>query len=505
MRAPAPGSADGATAGLGAPAGLGGPIELDDAVEQYAAGAVLLDPRGARLLRLSPAGQEAVRRLGTVAAGSAGEGALRRRLLAAGLAHPRPGVPPPELGQKVCVLVPVRDRPEALARCLDAVARAGPKGLEVVVVDDGSLEPARTAAVAAAAGARLVRRSESGGPAVARNTGLAGLERPLVALLDSDCRPAPGWLERLAGHLDDPSVVAVAPRVREVLDGGSVRARYGASRSPLDLGPHPAEVTSGGRVSYVPSAALLLRREALEVGFDPGLRYGEDVDLVWRLLAGGGRVRYAPEAHVEHDGPGSWAGLLGRRFRYGTSAGPLARRHGSALAPLRLAPGTAAGVLGALSGWPGLAAGSLAVATVRLVRRVGPAGVPARRAARLALAGTAGGAEAAGRAGWMLFAPLLVTAARPRSSPEGARRRVAVGTPGARRVAAVALTVGPPLLEWWRRRPPVDPVRYGAACLADDLAYGVGVWWGALTSGTVDPLLPRLSRSSPRQSPAWRR
>ena len=44
------------------------------------------------------------------------------------------------------------------------------------------------------------------------------------------------------------------------------------------------------KVSYVPTAALLVRRAALDsvtpgggAVFDPALRYGEDVDLVWRL------------------------------------------------------------------------------------------------------------------------------------------------------------------------------------------------------------------------------
>ena len=52
------------------------------------------------------------------------------------------------------------------------------------------------------------------------------------------------------------------------------------------------------RVAYVPTAALLVRRAALGDGFDESLRNGEDVDLVWRLIEAGWRVRYEPAVQV---------------------------------------------------------------------------------------------------------------------------------------------------------------------------------------------------------------
>lgn len=91
---------------------------------------------------------------------------------------------------------------------------------------------------------------------------------------------------------------------------------------------------------YVPTAALLVRRAALEgVGlFDPALRVGEDVDLVWRLHDSGWSTRYDPRTVVVHEGPIGWSGWLTRRHRYGTSAAPLAARHRGRLTPLVLRP-----------------------------------------------------------------------------------------------------------------------------------------------------------------------
>jgi mycofactocin glycosyltransferase len=55
-----------------------------------------------------------------------------------------------------------------------------------------------------------------------------------------------------------------------------------------------------------------------------------------------------------------------------------------------------------------------------------------------------------------------------------------------------ALILAPPLLDWLDRRPPLDPVRYVAARLLDDIGYSLGVWQGCAERRTIRPLLPRL-------------
>ena len=248
---------------------------------------------------------------------------LARTLVDGGLAHPCPGPAPV---RDLVVVVPVRDRTDELARCLQALGTTVP----VVVVDDGSQDPGAVARVAAAHGARVVHQPGSG-PAGARNRGVAATTQSLVAFVDSDVAVPRDWLEGLVGHFADPCTGAVAPRVRAAGVGRGLIARYAAARGPLDLGDTPARVRPGGRVPYVPSAALLVRRSALtDAGrgdaapFDPALQYGEDVDLVWRLHDAGWAVHYDPRTVVGHAEPGRWVPWLRRRHAYGTSAAPLA-------------------------------------------------------------------------------------------------------------------------------------------------------------------------------------
>src|SRR5260370_15170787 len=122
-------------------------------------------------------------------------------------------------------------------------------------------------------------------------------------------------------------VGAGAPRGRPRA-GQTAAGRYLDARAPVDLGPREARVAPLTRLAYVPTAALLARCSAIVGGgFDPGLRYGEDVDLIWRMIAAGWGVRYDPAAEVRHLEAERWAAVLARRLRYGESAAPLARPH----------------------------------------------------------------------------------------------------------------------------------------------------------------------------------
>lgn len=455
-------------------------IELDPKVRKYRRGAVLAGGSPLRIICLTDGGRTALTDLLAGRGDSRAARSLGRRLVDAGIAHPRPARAP----APATVVVPVRDRPCELERCLAAV---GP-GVPIVVVDDGSTDAAAIAATCRRHGARLVVQGQAEGPAAARNRALVEVHTELVAFLDSDCVPRPGWLEALAGHFTDPLLAAAAPRVRPLRSAATTTLdRFTAARSPLDMGTDACAVGPGRPVAYVPSAALVVRRAALTAAFDPALRYGEDVDLVWRLRAAGWRVRYDPTVVVEHAEPRRWRALLARRYRYGTSAPDLARRHPGRLAPAVLSP------------WPTLAAGlllsrrpvpSLAVMAAHgslLVRRSRRSGVPAHRAA--AWTGEAVGATllGLGRAGAKLAAPALLG--------------VALWKPRARAPVAYLLAV-PPLLEWAHRRPGLDPLRWTLACLADDAAYGAGVWSSSVRARTAAPLTPRLSPLAADASPA---
>jgi mycofactocin system glycosyltransferase len=453
----------------------------DHGLRVLAGGTVLAGGSPVRVLRLRPAGARAVAGwfAGQPVSGSRPARRLARRLLDAGMAHPVP--PVGARPEDVTVVIPVKDRQAELARCL-----AGLRDLRVIVVDDASGDAAATAAVTAAAGVTLIRREVNGGPAAARNTGLAAVATPLVAFLDSDCVPEPGWLTHLLPHFTDPAIGAVAPRIVPHEAGRSWLARYEGASSTLDMGKRPSIVRPGARVSYVPGAALIVRKKSAGTGFDADMPVGEDVDFAWRLTNAGWRVRYEPVAVMGHEHRVRLRSWLARRRDYGTSAAALELRHPGAVRPLYVSGWTAATWLAVAAGRPGLAVTLTGTATALLARKLAPvAGAQAvPEAARLAGGGTAAAIRPIGSAITRTWLPVAVPAA--------------IAFRKARLPLAVAVLT-PPLLDWLDRRPPLDPVRYTAARLLDDVGYGAGVWQGCLRNRTFAPLRPAITGRGPRQ------
>jgi mycofactocin system glycosyltransferase len=521
----------------GVPAGMR--LAPDPGTRLVAGGMVLVGGSPVRVLRLTPAGarQVAAWFSGEPVPSGGGARALARRLLDAGIAHPdfaaagaavarsavtrsggdaggaaaTPGVPRFPAAD-VTVVIPVRDRHAELARCLSGL-RDLP---HVLVVDDASAYPRAIKRIAAECGAAVIHRPVNGGPGAARNTGLAAAETDLVAFLDSDCVPQPGWLEGLLPHFTDPAVGAVAPRIVPAQAGSGWLARYEGASSTLDMGARPSVVRPGARVSYVPGAALVVRRSAAGGGFREGMYVGEDVDFVWRMSAAGWRVRYEPRAVMGHDHRVTFRAWFTRRADYGTSAAALERLHPGSVRPLYASWWTVGAWAAALSGRPVAAAGLTATATALLARRLSRVTgehwpLPARdtsnrRAANNPAAPVSDNSKKrlrrltlpAQSAAWELAARLAgggtIAAARPLGSALS-RTWWPAALPAALivkrlRLPVAALILAPPLLDWAGRKPPLDPVRYVAARLLDDTAYSLGVWQGCFARRTVRPLLP---------------
>jgi GT2 family glycosyltransferase len=186
---------------------------------------------------------------------------------------------------EVAVVVPARDAAATLPATLAALA-AQTVTCEVVVVDNGSRDA--TAAVAEAAGVRVVRRARGEGPGAARNDGVAATRAPVIAFTDADCVPEPGWLAAGLAALEGADLV------------------QGRVEAAGPLGPFDRSVSVPREYGLYETANLLVRREWLErdgfTDFVPaGERpFGEDAWWAWRARRAGARTAFAPDALVRH-------------------------------------------------------------------------------------------------------------------------------------------------------------------------------------------------------------
>lgn len=214
---------------------------------------------------------------------------------------------------RVSVIIPTYNRACELPRVLAALADQSMSDIEVIVVDNGSVDD--TAAVLA----RSARRAPfplihlpitPSGPAGARNAGMAIARGEYFAFVDSDVALAPDWLEVTLAELKrSPEVPAVGGIVIYENDRNFVNA-YGGKLSLIGLawdaheGELVTEIVAPEAQLWINCSALLVRAHAARAigGFGADFFYGfEDSDFGWRLSAVFGAQRVIPEARCYHN------------------------------------------------------------------------------------------------------------------------------------------------------------------------------------------------------------
>lgn len=230
----------------------------------------------------------------------------------------------------VSVIVPTRNRPERLRRCLAALAaQTYPRSAyEVIVIDDGSdrplddvVEPFRTSAAVT-----LVRQANTG-PAMARNAAASRASGELLAFSDDDCEPDAAWVGSLwARHQRAPEAMIGGRTVNALASNAYAEASqllvdylydyYGAK------GAHPSGTRTGTRFftsnNFAVPAALFRAIGGFDATFP--LAAGEDREFCDRWQHHGHAVVYAPEALVRHSHSLSLMTFWRQHVNYGRGA-----------------------------------------------------------------------------------------------------------------------------------------------------------------------------------------
>ena len=313
-------------------------------------------------------------------------------------------------------------------RCLRALAAQPNRSrLEIIVVDDGSADA--TAAVARAHGVTVISHPRNLGLAAARNTGVSAATGDIIAFLDDDCEPEPGWAEHLlaayAACADDVAGVggAIVPRTPPGYLAGYLNRNNPLAPLELNLArgnsigyrlalylrrQWPGRGPVGRRDVYAFAGAnMSFRRKAIfDVGlFDERFRFGaEELDVCLRLSRSSppGRLVFVPESRVIHHFSPDLRDTLRRSRRYGIGAARLRRKW--PILPPTVFPGPALALtLLAAAAWvPALA---VAVAVLLVPQALHPRGlchaVRHRRPAALLDAYVQLAQEACGNAGFI--------------------------------------------------------------------------------------------------------
>lgn len=198
---------------------------------------------------------------------------------------------------RVSVVVPTRDRPEALRRCLAAL-EGQTVPIEIVVVED----------------------AEGRGPAWARNEGARRARGEVICFTDDDCAPVPGWVEALSAPVFAGQAQAASGPVAMGPDATSADRAWEAMVAYLQQQADRPGTSSSG---FAVTANLACTRRLLEeLPFDESFRAaaGEDRDWAERAARRGAAPRFVHEATVIHESGLGLRGFLRQQYRYGKGA-----------------------------------------------------------------------------------------------------------------------------------------------------------------------------------------
>lgn len=204
-------------------------------------------------------------------------------------------------GPGVCVVIAGYNAETTVARAIGS-ALAEPQVAEVIVVDDASTDATVAAAERCDDGMgrlKVIRLEHNHGPAAARNIAFRSSAAPLISILDADDFLLPG---RFARMLDEPDWDMIADNIVFVAEDGLASFDRSAVRH-FEPEPHylslPEFVLKNISTRGNPRAELgflkpVIRREFLDthgLGYNEGMRLGEDYELYVRALTGGARFK----------------------------------------------------------------------------------------------------------------------------------------------------------------------------------------------------------------------
>ncbi|MBA3302144.1 MAG: glycosyltransferase [Thermoleophilaceae bacterium] len=195
-----------------------------------------------------------------------------------------------------------------LAEAVGSALAQTEERLEVIVVDDGSPEPAAAAlADVRDPRLRLIRHERNLGVAAARNAALAAARAPFVSQLDSDDAWEPDYLASVLPSFEDAGVGLVYSNARITGHPDGIEDYIGgAAPHPIDTFPKICEANP------VPALTATMRTAAVRAvgGYPRGLRSSEDYYLYLSLAAAGWRFAYIDRMLARYSWPAR-AGALG--------------------------------------------------------------------------------------------------------------------------------------------------------------------------------------------------
>ncbi len=212
-----------------------------------------------------------------------------------------------DVDPSITLVIPVYNGESHIGKCLERVALSTAQPDEIIVVDDCSSD--RSAAIAEAAGARVLRTPERSGPARARNLAAAEARAEIIFFIDSDVLVSADTIARVGGAFArDAELDALIGSYDDSPDSPDFLSQY------KNLMHHFVHQHGHREACTFWSGCGAIRREVFQQhgGFDESYQRPavEDIELGYRLTMAACKVMLDPEIQVKHLKHWTFWGLL---------------------------------------------------------------------------------------------------------------------------------------------------------------------------------------------------
>ena len=223
-----------------------------------------------------------------------------------------------------------------LSKCLSSVFSADYPNLEVILVDNGSIDGSINQVkrdFGNESRLKIVQNPRNLGASAGRNIGSKHASGKYLAFLDSDTEVDRNWLREAVSQMErNPSIATVQCKLvllsdpRKIDYIGDFISQFGFLVQRAPLGAYDGDISrETAQIFGVKSAGMVSNRHILEkIGlFDEDyFIYMEETDLFWRVWLNGSHVVYSPASIVYHDF-GRMSKLLSQRAKF------LSKYHGT--------------------------------------------------------------------------------------------------------------------------------------------------------------------------------
>ncbi len=230
---------------------------------------------------------------------------------------------------KFSVVIPTYNEDDCLGTCLKAIKKGSEQPLEIIVADGYSTD--RTVEVAKENGARVVmnrHRHAAGG----RNAGIKAAKGDVIVFIDADCIPDRDWLKEIHKAFEEDGLDGLGTYIEPAKPRNIYEEFWGrlSLQIMMSYGSEPYYVTEKTLNTAFITASCAYRRKLLVKikGFSNYFgNNAEDIDLCWRALEAGAKLKYVPTAKIIAHSPTDMKGIRQKSFRNGVSSSKLQKKY----------------------------------------------------------------------------------------------------------------------------------------------------------------------------------